>query len=33
MQGLYYLFPVLITVFVSFLVVRAPGIALMMTGT
>ena len=32
MQGLYYLFPVLITIFVSFLVVRAAGIALMMTG-
>lgn len=32
MQGVYYIFPLLITVFVSFLVVRAAAIALMMTG-
>lgn len=32
MTGLYFLFPVLFTILVSFLVVRAGGIALMMTG-
>lgn len=32
MSGLYFLLPVLITIFVSFLVVRAAAIALMMTG-
>jgi hypothetical protein len=32
MSGLYYLFPVLITILISFLVVRAAAVALMMTG-
>ena len=32
MRGLYFLLPMLFTVFVSYLVVRAAGIALMMTG-
>ncbi|MCK5426347.1 MAG: hypothetical protein KAJ34_01540 [Thermodesulfovibrionia bacterium] len=32
MSGLYFLFPVLITILISFLVVRAAAIALMMTG-
>lgn len=32
MSGLYFLIPVMITIFVSFLVVRAAAIALMMTG-
>jgi len=32
MSSLYFLFPTLIAVFISFLFVRAAGIALMMTG-
>jgi hypothetical protein len=32
MSGLYYLFPTLIAIFISFLIVRAGAIALMMTG-
>jgi hypothetical protein len=32
MSGLYFLFPIYITIFISFLVVRASAIALMMTG-
>ncbi len=32
MQGFYYLLPVLITIFVSFLAIRAAAVAFMMTG-
>ena len=32
MQGIYFLLPVLLTIFVSFLIVRAAAIALRMTG-
>jgi hypothetical protein len=32
MSGLYFLFPTLVTIFISFLIVRAGAIALMMTG-
>ena len=32
MSGLYFLIPVILTIFISFLIVRAAAIALMMTG-